>query len=316
MNIVRRGRLLTLGVVMLVVIFGGSASAGAVSLEKFFPDMAKQAQAKLTADEIAVLLKYLTDSQRQNLLQGQESFSKFVEQENQRRSLLQAALVSGMEKDPTRSLLLERQLEQLLINQYVQMHQGFKLNKDYPSVDDARAYYEKNKDKYVLEERIHVWQIFMPAPADKNEKDFAAIEADAKEVVKKIKRGKMEFSAAADAYSKHEASRLNGGYMGLIKISSLVPEIRAEIDNLKPETPSDPIKTADGIHIVKIGARVAAQPVAFEQVEKSILQLLRNESLAKVRQEILDQTIKSYPPGTYSDKELSDLYNKVKQAYQ
>ena len=103
---------------------------------------------------------------------------------------------------------------------------------DFPTEKQVREYYDKNKDKFFLEERIHVWQIFLKTDPSMNKEQVAAIEKRMKNIRQEILDNKIKFAEAAFRYSDNGPSRVTGGYMGLIKVSELKPEMFKVLMNL------------------------------------------------------------------------------------
>lgn len=265
---------------------------------------------KVGLEELQFVVGSLDEAQQKKLLEDQELFSKFLDQEQKRKSLLFAAQKSGVRKGSVDEYLIRRQAEQLLINHYIRERLKSR-NENYPSEEQVRSYYDNNKDSFFLEERVQISQIFLPQAADSSDQDVAALEKEAKKIVKEISKGKVDFAEAATKYSKHDASRLNGGYMGLVKMSVLLPEIKETIRTLKIGQVSQPVKAEDGFHILKLGSRVARQPVEFAQVKESIRQLLVKEKLTAMRRQIVDEALRQYPADSLSEKDADKLRKKL-----
>ena len=121
------------------------------------------------------------------------------------------------------------------------------------------------------------------------------LKQQAEGIIKDIDKGKIDFATAASKYSKHEASRNNGGYMGLIKLSDLIPGVEKPLMGLKEGKLSKPIETEAGIHILKRGALVEVQQIELAQVDVQIRQLLRKQAVAQLREAIFEQAKKTYP---------------------
>jgi parvulin-like peptidyl-prolyl isomerase len=83
--------------------------------------------------------------------------------------------------------------------------------------------------------------------------------------------------------------------MGLVKISDLKPEVRDPLLALAEGRISNPITGEDGVHILKRGARVPSQQMAFEDIKEQIRELLINQAQAQLRKAIYDQARQTYP---------------------
>ena len=125
------------------------------------------------------------------------------------------------------------------------------------------------------------------------------------DILKKIKKDKSVFSGLAIAESQHEQSRVNGGYMGLIKTNEILPSIKEPLLKLKVGELSQVIESETGFHILKRGEKQQAVQVELEQVSPKIKKLLLEQAKLQLKKEIFQQVIKEYPQGL-SDTKLEE----------
>lgn len=307
----RRGAIF-LGAFALLAGWGICRGADAFSLNDILAAAADADRGKLTAEELHSVVASLDGKQRMSLLDDKDAFREFVEREARRKSLLQAARRVTLASDSGQAFLFRRQLEELLINYFVQRQAG--QEKNVPSPEEVRAYYENNRDSFILEERIHVSQIFFAINKTMTGKEVADLQDRAEIMAEKIRRGEMDFAVTASTYSEHEASRLNGGYMGLIKVSILVPEVGEAVRVLDAGQVSKAVRSRDGFHILKVGNRVAPQYLSFEEAEKGIRQLLVNKQMIKVSQDVFELALQEYPPMEFTDREMEEMRKKLRDA--
>ena len=83
--------------------------------------------------------------------------------------------------------------------------------------------------------------------------------------------------------------------MGLVKVAELLPAIAEASSKLGIDGISQPIATATGLHIIRKGATVAAELLAFERVKNNIRQRLRREAAQKVRQAAVEKISQEFP---------------------
>jgi hypothetical protein len=254
----------------------------------------------LEMSDMQGILGHLNTTQRQTVLGSTDSFRKMVRQEADNRAILAAALSNKLQDDPETRYLMQRGAENVLREVYLNRLIAGKIPADFPTAAQVREYYDKNKEKFVVAERVNVWQIFLPVGA-KGE-NAAAQQKQAEAIVKELNENKIDFPAAAQKHSRHEQSRYNGGYMGLVSVSDLKPDIRKALMAADEGRIVGPIKSETGIHIMKRGSTVAAQPISFEQSEAQIRQLLSRQARAQLRKAILEQARTTYPLGLEDDK--------------
>jgi len=256
---------------------------------------ADKLKAELDLSDLQKTLSVLDENQRKKVLADEEVFKNFVKQEANNESVLIAARANKIESNEKTLVLAQRSVDNIVRELYLNQLLTSKIPADFPSDKQVQEYYDNNKDKFVIEERVHAWQIFLPISEDMSKKEIELLKKEAESITIDLKKKKTDFVSAANKYSKHEASRLSGGYMGLIKISEMKPEIKTAVKKLKQGEVSKPIKTDDGIHILKRGAIVPKQEITLEQVRPKITELMIKQLRIQLRQAVFKQASVTYP---------------------
>lgn len=132
------------------------------------------------------------------------------------------------------------------------------------SKEDIQDYYEKNKEQFIRpEDLVNFYQIL----SDSLEK-IAPIRS-------RILRGE-EFEKLARENSL-DPSAENGGDMGWLSRSQLLPQIEAQVFRLKKGFVSQPIKTEIGYHLIKvIEIRPKEEIQALDEVEQIISERVKS----------------------------------------
>ncbi len=152
--------------------------------------------------------------------------------------------------------------------------------------DALREYYEKNRYKFKVPEKIKIRLIYTRNdPTDPKGKEDAMRRA--KEAYEKIKSGE-DFADVAAKYS-NAMSRIKGGDMGFIHKGMLDEPIEKVAYSLKKGQMSEIIETPKGCYIVKLEEISPAEQLKFEEVKDR----LRKELKSKYEKEKLDAILKS-----------------------
>ncbi len=268
------------------------AGASAKKNQAQAPDAQK---AKLSLSDVQNILSMANENERKKILADEKAFNDFVKQEASNVSVLVAARANKIETSEQVQRLAQRSVDNIVREVYLNQLLASKIPAGYPSDEQVQENYEQNKDKFVIEERIHTWQIFLPISEGMSKKDIELLKKRGESISNDLRKKKIDFASAAEKYSKHDASRLNGGYMGMIKISDLKPEFKALIASLKQGNVSKPIKTDEGIHILKFGGTVPKQEVTLLQVKPKIRKAMLQQLRAQLRQAIFKQASTTYP---------------------
>lgn len=252
-------------------------------------------QVAFELSDLKKTLSVLDDNKRKQILADEKIFSDFVTQEADNASVLVAARANKIHESENTQILAQRSVDNIIRELYLNQVLASKIPADFPTNEQVQEYYDQNKEKFVIEERMHVWQIFLPISKGTSKKDIELLKKRAESISNDLKKNKTDFASAANKYSKHETSRLSGGYMGLIKVSELKPEVKDVVKTLKQENISNPIVINDGIHILKRGAIAPKQDVTFEQIKPKITELMLQQLNTQIRQAIFKQAGITYP---------------------
>lgn len=268
-------------------------------------------KARLALSDLQKIMSVLDDAQRKKILADEKIFNDFVKQEANNTSVLVAAKANNIHKSEKTLIIAQRGVDNIVRELYLNQLLASKIPAGFPNDEQVQEYFDANKDKFVIDERIHVWQIFLPVTESSSKKDVELLKKQAESISNDLKKNKIDFATAATKYSKHEASRLNGGYMGLINISDMKPEIKEAVQALQQDVVSKSIKTDDGIHIIKRGTIVPKQEITLEQLEPKIRELMLKQLQTQIKQAVFDQAKISYPIDI-NDKKIEEWRLKLR----
>ncbi len=241
------------------------------------------------------ILDNVDPAQRTAVLADEAIFKRFVQRETDAASLLQAARANNLQQDPNVVFLMQRGSDNILREVFLNRLVASKIPAGFPTEEQMRQYFEQNKAKLVVPERIQTWQIFFPFEKNADAKSKAAVGVKADSVYRDLAQNRITFADAAQKYSGHESSRQKGGDMGLVSTADLKPEIKQALLALPEGQISSPLKTDAGVHIVKRGPKTAALPLEYDAIKDQIRPLMVKQANAQLRNAILEQARKTYP---------------------
>jgi hypothetical protein len=225
--------------------------------------------------------------ERARVLADEAAFAQLVGREGTRRSVIRAARKAGLGSNPQVEVLMRRSADQVLFDTYVRLKAGSVVKADFPTDAQVRDFYEKNKAQFQIDARIPVWQIFLSIPKDAEQAKIAETEHAANNLVKSLREGKLTFAEAADEHSDNEASRLNGGLMGNLKVSELIPEVKSTVLALKPGEISEQVY--DGIRkSLRQAAATRARQMVVSQAQAAFEDAPSGEDIEKWRETLVE----------------------------
>ncbi len=260
--------------------------------------------------DIQGMLGLLAAPQRSALLADPKAFQAFVDSEAGLRSVLAAARASDLEQNANVAFVVQRQAERALAEAYLNVLIRKALGPDFPTEEQLRKFYDDNRKAFATPQRVHLWQIFWPLAADAGDTERQTSAAEAQTVLKELRSGKLTFADAAARYSGHAGSRLAGGYVGLVSVNDLLPEVRTEVLALKDGAISEPVRTSTGIHLVRRGGVVPARELSYEEAGPEVRQLLLREAGAQARMQLINKAREAYP-APYPADELEGWRQKL-----
>jgi peptidyl-prolyl cis-trans isomerase C len=195
----------------------------------------------------------------------------FLENLIERELLLQEGLKKGLDKNADLLAKVE-QFKQGLITET--LIEELCAGKDAVSDDEVRSYYEKNRGKYLLGERVRVRHIMVETLEQ------------AREIKKRLQQGE-DFIALAKQYSIWP-TRQQGGDLGYIRRGMVDKAFEQAAFSLRPGEVSGIVKTKLGYHIIRLEDRQKPRQLTFPEVQADIRRFLRD----KKRKEILTAHVK------------------------
>ena len=108
-------------------------------------------------------------------------------------------------------------------------------------------------------------------------------EAEAKDIISKLKKNATQFDKLAKEYSKDPGSKNKGGELGWFDPHGMVQEFGAAVAKLeKGKFTREPVKTQFGYHVILLEDSRAKQPPTFEQVKPQLAKQVQEQNLKKL----------------------------------
>jgi len=176
----------------------------------------------------------------------------------------------GIDKTPEFKRNMEKIGNELAVNMWMKKQ----MDNAVVSDSEAKAFYDKNKDKFKMPELVHARHILV-----KDEKT-------ANDIIKQLKglkgdKLKAKFIELAKTKSTGP-SAAKGGDLGTFKKGQMVPAFSKAVWSLKPgEITTKPVKTQFGYHVIYLENKEAPKTVPYEAVKSRIIASLKQQEFAK-----------------------------------
>lgn len=246
--------------------------------------VARVGDAEITAAELERRLRAMPPHQLRSFGDTPEAIRKnYLERVLVRDALwAKAAEERKLASDPR----VERKRKGLLQQALLQQVEDEALRKNPITEEDVRAYYEKNRSRFVTPERIQIWRI-------------RVAKKDAAEAILKKVRGKdgvTEWKKIAREQSLDDATKLRGGNLGFVRPDGQTNVPRVRVDKVLFEAASKvkdgelvPEPVAEGKYWAVVWRRgsMAGVTRTLEQESSAIERVLRRERAQSAREQLV-----------------------------
>jgi peptidyl-prolyl cis-trans isomerase SurA len=145
------------------------------------------------------------------------------------------------------------------------------------SPEDVHRYYEAHKKDYARAGSVKVRQITLRLDDDAPEPIVTAVMERIEDVRKRLLKGE-DFATVAKQVSEDPLAA-EGGDLGEIEPSKLLPEFEGPLLKMKEGEISEPIRTKVGVHLLKLEKRITEAFQPESEVAAEIKEKLYNEAL-------------------------------------
>ncbi len=145
------------------------------------------------------------------------------------------------------------------------------------SPEDVNRYYEAHKKEYERPSRVKVRQIMLRLDGNAPDEIVQAVTQRLEDLRAKILKG-ADFAKVAKESSEDPAAA-DGGDLGEVELSKVIPEFEAVLAKMKEGDVSEPIRTKMGLHMLKLEKRIEAGYQPESELAADIKEKLYNEAL-------------------------------------
>jgi peptidyl-prolyl cis-trans isomerase SurA len=242
---------------------------------------------KLTDEKFKQVLENL---KKENKIETEEQFQAALKSEN----LTLAELRARMEKG---AIISEVQNNEVM-------------GKISVSENETKAYFEAHKAEFTTPATMMLREILIAVPVNKlgfNVGQDEAAKAKADALHARLKAGENFEKAVAD--SSEAVTKANGGLIGPISLSDIVPQLRQVLEPLKAGDITPVLRTQAGYQIYKVDTLNPAKELPLEQAREEIWNRVgrakQEAEFAKYVQKVRTQAVIEW-----KNAELKKLYDQ------
>lgn len=284
-SLINRGLLCGLAALLLL--------APALAAEPGSEVVAKLGDTDVTVGQIQDFVRTLDPATRKQALADPETMIRLVRLELTRMVVLREAKAKNWEQRPDVVAAIQRARDQAVITSYLGTIDAPPA--DFPTDAEIQSAYNLNRDKFMVPRQYDLQQIYVALPPGADKKAEAAAEKRAADLARKAKAHYADFAALARANSDEKESAQKGGELGWMPENQITPEILRQVSGMSKGDVSDPIRTADGWHIIRLVDTKAAAPRPLADVRDALASALRQQKAEQNQQAYLAQLLQKIP---------------------
>jgi parvulin-like peptidyl-prolyl isomerase len=235
--------------------------------------IANTAQASVTQADIATLARSLGTDARTRLAADPAALDQIVRMTLAQKIVLAEAKSKGWDKQSKVQAAIDQAQREIVTRSYLQSISVPPA--DYPSDQEIQSAYDQNRATFTVPRALHLAQIYIAVPANADATTLEKARKQAEDLANQASSG--DFATIAKANSQDRASAANGGDIGFVPETVLLPAIRQAADALKPGQVSAPIRTPTGFHVMKLVDTRAATLRPLADVKEQIRATLREQ---------------------------------------
>lgn len=176
---------------------------------------------------------------------------------------------------------------------------------------DINEYYAENKNEFRELEKVKARHILLKVDANASEDEKKKVKEEAQEILAKAKKEGADFAALAKKYSEDPGSAKKGGDLGYFERGKMVKEFEEAAFSLKPGEISDLVKTSYGYHIIKVEDKKPAAVPSLEKVKSKVKQKIVEQVTVRDAKEIADELLFDVEVGSFEDAIKQKNYLKA-----
>jgi len=270
--------------------------------------LGRMGDAQLRSSDLTAILETQPLDARRQLGADPAALERLVRSELMRKAVLNEARQKGWDKRPELQPLIERARDQVVVNSFIA--NVARPPEGYPSDEEIKQFYEANKAHLLAPAQFHLAQIFLPAAEGSAAKTDEA-RKKITELSAKLGKSGAEFARLAKENSAHKASADKGGDLGWFTEEQMVPEIRRAVAGLNKGEVSQPIRSAEGWHLVKLLEKKPAGQRQLADIRANLIVAMRNRKAQELERAYLDALAIKLPPAI-DQTELGKLQSELR----
>ena len=255
--------------------------------------VAQRGDIKLTVADLNSALAELDPQVRAQVTANPQTLANFARERVLNLAVLAEAKAAKWDEKPDIARKLAEARDAVVIQRW--LASLVPADPAYPPESEVTAAYENNRTRLVTPKQYHIAQILLSVKQGAAPQEDEEVRKKALELRAQAARPKADFAEIAKKNSQEKQSAVNGGDVGWIRESDMLPAVREAVSGLNEGAVSQPVRVPDGWHVLKLIGIKPPGEVSLLDAKPQIVAALRQARAQKLMRAHVDEMVKAEP---------------------
>lgn len=255
--------------------------------------IAQRGEIKITAADVQKLLGSVDQPTRDRLRANPAALSDVIRERLLRDSLLMDAQAAKWDSRAEVAARAEDARIQVIVQSFIASQTLPTLTE--PTDQEITAAYEASKARLTIPRQYNLAQIAILVPPNASKETEEELRKKALDIRAQALKPKADFADLARKLSQDKPTAEKGGDLGWVREDVLIPAIRSAVTTMKDNTISEPIRSPDSWHIVRLSSTRPAGILSLEQARDGIIQALKQARAQAATRAFIQAMIQKEP---------------------
>ena len=255
--------------------------------------MAQRGDVRVTGAEVQDALTLLDPATRAQVTASVPTLAAFVRDRMLNLAVMAELKATGWDARPEIARRANEARDALILQTY--LASLVPDDQAFPTEAEVATAYEGNKNRLMVPRQFHVAQIVLSVKPGAEARAEEETRKKAAEIRAQAVRPRADFAELARKYSQEPSSGDKGGDVGWLRDPDLIPVAREALTALADGAVSQPVRMADGWHIMKLLETRPAGAMPLEEARAQLVQALRQQRAQRLMRAYLDEMVRTQP---------------------
>jgi peptidylprolyl isomerase len=254
---------------------------------------ARRGDVKLTVADVRDMIAHADPAIRAQVQSNPAALADFVRDRVLRQTLLEEARAVHWEQNPDVIAKIKEARDTVIAQTYVVSK--VPADPNFPTEAEIASAYEANKARFTIPQQYHLAQIAIVVPAGASKDVDDAARRKAQTLRQEALKPKADFAELARKESQDRTSADRGGDMGWVREDALVPTVRDAVAGLAENGISEPARSSESWHVVKLLGTRPGGVLPLDQVRGSLIQALQQARTQQMARAYVQDLLRKEP---------------------